>query len=718
MASRRRGRQPQHHTAASKRGGSGSGSGSGSVGPLQQPRRETRRLVLAAVGDCARANADPGARFWAALRQWLHPVPALPTGELSALALALATLDVPSPAQPLWEEVVAAAAHAVGKGKGVGPQEASQLRKALTLLLGPGGGFRVGPQPTLAWLLPLLRAREGRQTVVVGGGQEEDEQGEAAAAAAAATAAAVVGSSNEARPLLLKRKREQGRARRAVVAPASSQPPATTTAAAAATTYSALHRRLLDLLSGMGCAAEAEVAYQGLNLDIILQPPPGSSLKPLVVEVDGPQHFLQGDPARPTGPTAARRRLLRAATDAFAGLVSVTYADEDRAAEEGAWAGEAWAATPRGRLLALLEHGAQAQAGVALAVYRIGDSGGGGAGGRESEGQWALARRFLVAPTPEALLEEVRACEANARAMMDAAAWAVAVGRMAGFLRHGHRFHGRSPSARAARRRWLVDGGGAGVLRSEAQAVALVAAAPFPALAALMGALVDFYDGAADAKDRAVAAAQAAAARIDALLSSSETAEAAATAMPPVLVALLQALASLGYRLEPSLQQQLLPLLARRAQEGRFDTHGLASLVHSLGRLLPDSSGQEAASAARSSTSTSSTSSTSSSSSSSSSRGTGVPRRALRRRGVSPARGPPDGPRPPRPRPRGAAEARRAAFDPPGVLRRGLGGGRGAGGAVPAFGPRPRPPDAQGSWRRGRGGGQRRQRRRRRQQWR
>ncbi len=521
----------------------------------RQPRATTRRLMVAVIRDFARVNIDPGPPFWQAVTEWLAPpAVALSTAELASLTLALATLDVPEGSEALLDAVLqAVCTHKKTPPQHLSVAEGNQLRKALTLLQGPGGSFRAGPGPSMSWLLALLQATEKA----------------AAAAAAGATA--------DVRPLTARSSSSNSLVRR----PAAVVAPPEATKRETALTSSALHRRVLDALTTLGFASESEVKHAGLNLDVVLYPPPPSSSspqKPLVIEIDGPQHFIQGDPTRPTGDTAARRRLIRSQHDVWAGLVVITYADEQLQQQGGG--GGTTPTTPQARLVALMEDKVQEQAGVSLATYRIS----GGREKEEEEGEWRVAKRLFLSASPEALLEVVREEEEK----MDAMHWATALTRMARFIQHNHRHHNHkktkisssSSSSTASYERYL---GPDGVLRDEAQAQTLLREAPFPALALLLDALSDYYTKQQEKEEDARALASLAVTR--AHEDSSSTIHTSHS-----LVLFLRALARLGY--QSPVQLPLSPtLLQTKAQQGQLEAPALASVLDSLATiLLPTSS--------------------------------------------------------------------------------------------------------------------------------
>lgn len=148
-----------------------------------------------------------------------------------------------------------------------------------------------------------------------------------------------------------------------------------------AVSSSELHLRVVDALTGLGLCVETEVQHMGLNLDVVLWPSgEGGGRRPLVLEVDGPQHFLDRDPSRPTGLTISRRRLLSAPASPFAGMVPLIWLDF--AGSNG---------TVGGGLVEVVE-GRVREQGLSLADYRhprVDVAAG------EAEASWDLAKRLV-----------------------------------------------------------------------------------------------------------------------------------------------------------------------------------------------------------------------------------------------------------------------------------------------------------------------------------
>lgn len=420
----------------------------------RQTRASTRRLLVALVRDFARYNVDPGVTFWSTFEAWLaFPRVILPTGEIASLVLALAILDVPPGSEGLLNAgLQAACTERTASPRPMAVADAQQLCKALTLLRGPGATFRVGPAAGMARLLASLE-REVR--------------------------AAKDPSRREDRTLVLPK---QTSGTRLVRRPSPVPAPQTETERVPALTCSLLHRRVLDALRTVGLVCEDEVCHAGLRLDVVVYPPsippsvPPSSFRPrlpLVIEIDGPQHFIHGDPTRPTGATVARHRFVRSQQDQWAGLVSLTHADAQ--GEKGR--------TPVERLLAVLEAKVREQAGVELAGYRTGAGGAKGnggeggrvemeaSGGRERRGgnaaayegkgkmeqgkttyldvemqTWELSKRLLVSRSPQEVLAVVQeARQGHRSSFLDASHFATALTRLA-------RISTRAPQPRLSRR--------------------------------------------------------------------------------------------------------------------------------------------------------------------------------------------------------------------------------------------------------------------------
>lgn len=420
----------------------------------RQTHASTRRLLVALVRDFARYNVDPGVTFWSTFEAWLaFPRVIPPTGEIASLVLALAILDVPPGSEGLLNAgLQAACTERTASPRTMAVADAQQFCKALTLLRGPGATFRVGPAAGMARLLASLE-REVR--------------------------AAKDPSRREDRTLVLPK---QTSGTRWVRRPSHVSAPQAETERVPALTCSLLHRRVLDALRTVGLVCEDEVCHAGLRLDVVVYPPsippsaPPSLFRPrlpLVIEIDGPQHFIHGDPTRPTGATVARHRFVRSQQDQWAGLVSLTHADAQ--GEKGR--------TPVERLLAVLEAKVREQAGVELAGYRTGAGGAKGnggegervemeaSGGRERRGgnaaayegkgkmeqgkttylgvemqAWELSKRLLVSRSSQevlSLVEEAR--QGHRSSFLDASHFATALTRLA-------RISTRAPQPRLSRR--------------------------------------------------------------------------------------------------------------------------------------------------------------------------------------------------------------------------------------------------------------------------
>jgi hypothetical protein len=92
-------------------------------------------------------------------------------------------------------------------------------------------------------------------------------------------------------------------------------------------TFSSLHRRVFEALVSCGLSCEVEFSETGgLSLDLVVWPMTTEAL-PWVIEVDGPQHFLDQDPSRPNGETLARRRLITSRSETWGGICPVTWLD-------------------------------------------------------------------------------------------------------------------------------------------------------------------------------------------------------------------------------------------------------------------------------------------------------------------------------------------------------------------------------------------------------
>jgi hypothetical protein len=291
-------------------------------------------VELAAAAHALRSFAeldwDPGGGVWEALPRLLPPAERMPMHLLTSLMLSLATLGANHPgAHALADGMLRAAC---SRTVDLSRIEAAQLRKAAVLLQGTSYAASA-PRPFLSWLLALLEPPASSDVE-----EGVDEEGQA----------------------------------RALWAEGET-----------ALTCSPLQRRVMDVLTGLCVGWEAEVAYMGLRLDLVLRGPrPG--VLPVAMEIDGPQHFVGGDAAWPTGPTAARRRLFRSRSGEFAGLAVVAWSDLGVEA-------------PAAEVTGLLER-VVAREGLELMAYR---------GGREppSEGAWALQLALCGAPTPAALLQ-------------------------------------------------------------------------------------------------------------------------------------------------------------------------------------------------------------------------------------------------------------------------------------------------------------------------
>lgn len=80
-------------------------------------------------------------------------------------------------------------------------------------------------------------------------------------------------------------------------------------------TPSALHQQVMAALAAAGVRFAAEVAAGDggvFSLDVVLEPAadPGTA-RPVVLEVDGPMHYMADDPRTPTGDTVFKQRLLQ-----------------------------------------------------------------------------------------------------------------------------------------------------------------------------------------------------------------------------------------------------------------------------------------------------------------------------------------------------------------------------------------------------------------------
>lgn len=521
----------------------------------RQLRTSTRKLLVALIRDLARFNIVPSFSFWHVLSIWLSPpLATLSISELATLTLALATLDVPEGSKPLLDAVL----HAVCTHKKPPPHHFStadgkQLCKALTLLQRPGGTFRAGSTPLLSWLLDLLQARD-----LVGEGRDAAATAATGRSIAESTTSSSIGrrSSSIGRSSSSSSSRSSRRGSnsnssygsnnssyasssgsssdtRLVRRPLPLQPIFKPMRRQTALTSSVLHRRVADLLTSLGFACETEVGYGGLNLDLVLYPPPlppaFSSLLPLIIEIDGPQHFVHGDPTRPTGATAARRRLLRSQYDLWAGLVAITYADEEEERGREGGIGRQGRRGRAARLLDVVERKVREDGGIELAMYRAdgiapdnvitNDN----EAGKEDEQKekWDVAKRLFLASSPEKLLDILRDDRNAGR--LDATHWATALARMSEFVKHHyHQHHRRDQSnstgkkdssndssydtsstgkkksdakgsiAKKQRRGWYM--GPEGVLRDVAHARELLQQSTFPALALMVEGLSDYYD--------------------------------------------------------------------------------------------------------------------------------------------------------------------------------------------------------------------------------
>jgi hypothetical protein len=81
----------------------------------------------------------------------------------------------------------------------------------------------------------------------------------------------------------------------------------------------------------LGQRCEMEVEDGPYTLDTVIYPDDGGL--PIVLEVDGPSHFFRNHQDEPTGSTIFKHRLLAARRDRWRGVVSVSSAEWEQAAE-------------------------------------------------------------------------------------------------------------------------------------------------------------------------------------------------------------------------------------------------------------------------------------------------------------------------------------------------------------------------------------------------
>lgn len=283
-------------------------------------------LFIRIVRDLATLNYDPGRDFWAALDGYL-------------LSLARAT----------------------SSGELLSIGHVGSLATSLAVL-----GLPTGSEALLARLLPMALAAYPWDRGVA---EQLDRATRLMEATAGRASPALL-------PLL-----SQLRAR-------LDEMPTAPAAREASVLSSGLHLRIVDALVSLGLACQAEVQYMGLNLDVVVWPMGGAELRPLVLEVDGPSHFLDRDPSRPTGPTLSRRRLLSAPSSPFQGVVPLIWLDFTTASMQSS----------SGLIEVVERRVAEEQDGLSLAVYGHPSETAAGA-----ERSWELAKRVAAASEAELL---------------------------------------------------------------------------------------------------------------------------------------------------------------------------------------------------------------------------------------------------------------------------------------------------------------------------